>query len=67
MVPFKLQAIEVDELDVSRSAPRRQGNRVVGGSSTTPGGAVGYWIQQYDLEGWRLLEPVYIDAKDAIS
>jgi len=26
---------------------------------------VGYWIQQYDLEGWRLLQPIYIDAKDA--
>ena len=27
VVPFKLQAIEVDELDVSRSAPRHRGNR----------------------------------------
>ena len=66
VVPFKLQAIEVDELDVSRSAPRRQGNRVVGGIKyNTWRRPVGYWIQQYDLEGWRLLEPVYIDAKDA--
>lgn len=66
VVPFKLQAIEVDELDVSRSAPRRQGNRVVGGIEyNTWRRPVGYWIQQYDLEGWRLLEPVYIDAKDA--
>lgn len=31
VVPFKLQAIEVDELDVSRSTPRHRGNRVVGG------------------------------------
>ena len=66
VVPFKLQAIEVDELDVTQSAPHRQGNRVVGGieynSWRRP---VGYWIQQYDLEGWRLLQPIYIDAKDA--
>ena len=65
-MPLKLQAIEVDELDITRSAPHRQGNRVVGGieynSWRRP---VGYWIQQYDLEGWRLLEPIYIDAKDA--
>lgn len=66
VVPFKLQAIEVDELDVTQSAPHQQGNRVVGGieynSWRRP---VGYWIQQYDLEGWRLLQPIYIDAKDA--
>lgn len=66
LVPFKLQAIEVDELDVSRTEPRHAGNRVVGGieynSWRRP---VGYWIQQYDIEGWRLLEPVYIDAKNA--
>lgn len=66
LVPFKLQAIEVDELDLSRTEPRRRGNRVVGGIEYNSWRrAAGYWIQQYDLEGWRLLEPVYIDAKDA--
>ena len=25
---------------------------------------MGYWIRQYDIEGWQLLDPVYIDAKD---
>lgn len=65
VVPFKLQAIEVDELDTTRSTPRRQGNRVVGGIEYNAWRhPVGYWIQQYDLEGWRLLEPIYIDAKD---
>lgn len=65
VVPFKLQAIEVDELDTTRSTPRRQGNRVVGGIEYNAWRRpVGYWIQQYDLEGWRLLEPIYIDAKD---
>lgn len=65
VVPFKLQAIEVDELDTTKSTPRRQGNRVVGGIEYNAWRRpVGYWIQQYDLEGWRLLEPIYIDAKD---
>ena len=65
VVPFKLQAIEVDELDTTRSTPRRQGNRVVGGIEYNAWRRpAGYWIQQYDLEGWRLLEPIYIDAKD---
>lgn len=31
LVPFKLQCLEVDELDPSQSAPKRQGNKVVGG------------------------------------
>ena len=66
VVPFKLQAIEVDELDVSRSAPRRQGNRVVGGIKyNTWRRPVGYWIQQYDLEGWRLLDAVSIKERIA--
>ena len=66
LVPFKLQAIDVDELDSGRTQPRRKGNRVVGGveynSWRQP---QGYWIQQYDIEGWRQLESVYVDAKDA--
>ncbi len=66
LVPFKLQAIEVDELDLSRTEPRHRGNRVVGGIEYNAWRRpVGYWIQQYDIEGWRLLDPVYIDAKDA--
>ena len=66
LVPFKLQAIEVDELDVSRTEPRRRGNRVVGGIEYNAWRRpVGYWIQQYDIEGWRMLESVYVDAKDA--
>ena len=59
LVPFKLQAIEVDELDVSRTEPRRRGNRVVGGIEYNAWRRpVGYWIQQYDIEGWRMLESV---------
>ena len=66
LVPFKLQAIEVDELDTARTQPHRKGNRVVGGVEyNTHRRPAGYWIQQYDLEGWRQLESVFIDAKDA--
>jgi len=65
LVPFKLQMLEVDELDVSQTAPRHRGNRVVGGieydAYRKP---VGYWFRQYDLEGYQLMEPVFVDAKD---
>lgn len=65
VVPFKLQCLEVDELDITQTTPRHKGNRVVGGieynNFRRP---VGYWFRQYDLEGWTLLDPVYVPAKD---
>lgn len=65
LVPFKLQCLEVDELDVSQSAPKHRGNRVVGGIEydryRRP---AGYWFRQYDLEGYRQMDPVFVDAKD---
>ncbi|MEG1592809.1 MAG: phage portal protein [Oscillibacter sp.] len=65
VAPFKLQAMEVDELDITRTAPRTPGNRVVGGIEYNKyRRPVGYWIRQYDIEGWQLLDPVYIDGKD---
>lgn len=65
VVPFKLQAMEVDELDTSQTTPRNRGNRVVGGIEyNADRRPVGYWIRQYDLDGWQLTKPVYIDAKD---
>ena len=65
VVPFKLQALEVDELDTNQTHPRTPGNRVVGGIEYNEcRRAVGYWIRQYDIEGWRILDPVYIEAKD---
>lgn len=65
VVPFKLQAMEVDELDTSQTTPRNRGNRVVGGIEyNADRRPVGYWIRQYDLDGWKLTKPVYIDAKD---
>ena len=65
VVPFKLQCLEVDELDKTQATPRYQGNRVVGGIEYNQyRRPVGYWIRQYDIEGWQLAEPAYIEAKD---
>lgn len=65
VVPFKLQCLEVDELDTTVTTPRHVGNKVVGGIEyNNYRRPVGYWIRQYDIEGWTLLDPVYIEAKD---
>ena len=66
-VPFKLQMIEVDELDAGTVQPKNKGNKVVGGiefnSFNKP---VGYFIRQYDVDGYGLREPIWIEAKDVI-
>ena len=65
VVPFKLQALEVDELDTNQTTPKHSGNRVVGGIEYDQyRRPVGYWIREYDIEGWQLSDPVWIDAKD---
>lgn len=65
VVPFKLQCLEVDELDKTQATPHQQGNRVVGGIEYNQyRRPVGYWIRQYDIEGWQLAEPAFIEAKD---
>lgn len=66
-VPFKLQMIEVDELDQGTVQPRHSGNKVVGGieynSFNKP---VGYFIRQYDIDGYSQRGAVWVDAKDVI-
>lgn len=66
-VPFKLQMVEVDELDLGTVKPKYSGNKVVGGieynSYNKP---VGYWIRQYDIDGYSQKDAVWIDAKDVI-
>ncbi|WP_305117318.1 phage portal protein, partial [Acutalibacter muris] len=48
LLPFKLQAMEVDELDGSTIIARHKGNRVCGGIEYTPyNKPVGYWFRQY--------------------
>lgn len=66
-VPFKLQMIEVDELDAGTVKPKHSGNKVVGGieynSFNKP---VGYHIRQYDIDGYSQRDAVFVDAKDVI-
>lgn len=67
IVPFKLQCIEADELDVHHMVPRNKDNRVVGGieynSYNRP---VGYFICTYEIDGSINTDPEYIDTKDVI-
>lgn len=66
-VPFKLQMIETDELDSGTVWPRNKGNKVAGGIEYNEWNCpVGYFIKQYDIEGYGQREPVWIDAKDVI-
>lgn len=67
MVPLKLQAVEVDELDGCQILPKNQGNKVVGGIELNNyNKPVGYWIRQYDLSGGQMMQPIFVDAKDVI-
>lgn len=67
VVPFQLQMFEVDELDGSRATPKHKGNRVVGGIEyNTFNRPVGYWIQQYSIDGMSITEPIYIDEQQVI-
>ena len=67
VVPLRLQALEVDELDASAMTPHNKGNRVVGGieynSYNRP---VGYWIRQYGIDGFSQMESTYVPAKNMI-
>lgn len=66
-VPFKLQAIEVDELDITVVTPKNAGNKVVGGIEYNAyNKAVGYYIKQYDIDGFSIQDTVYVDAEDVI-
>ncbi len=65
LVPFKLQCLEVDELDVSQSSPKHRGNKVVGGVEYNRyRHPVGYWFRQYDLEGYQAMKSAFVDARD---
>ena len=67
LVPFKLQALEVDELDTGRVSPHNTNCRVIGGIElNTYNKPVGYWIKQYDVDGFGQMDPVYVPAKDMI-
>ena len=66
-VPFKLQMIETDELDSGSVWPKTSGNKVVGGIEYNPYNCpAGYFIKQYDIDGYGQRDPVWVDAKDVI-
>ena len=67
VVPFRLQALEVDELDTGAAVPHSKGNRVVGGIEYNAyNKPMGYWIKQYSVDGFSNIQPVYVPAKDII-
>ncbi len=67
LLPFQLQTVEVDELDVSQTKAQTKGNLVVGGVEYTPSHRpAGYHLRQYDINGYQLEKNVFIPAKDAI-
>lgn len=67
ILPFKLQCLEVDELDISRNQPKGKENKVVGGVELDKyNRPQGYWIRQYMLDGMSISEALYIEAKDII-
>ena len=55
VVPFKLQTLEVDELDTNQTRPNTRGNRVVGGIEYNEyRRAVGYWIRHPSMSYCRI-------------
>lgn len=67
LVPFKLQMIEVDELDTSRISTSQSGNTIAGGIEyNSYNKAVGYYIKQYSIDGYTQYEPMFVAAKDVI-
>lgn len=67
VLPFRLQALEVDELDDTIFVPKNKENRVVGGIEYNAyNRPVGFWVKQYSIDGITMNEAEYIDAKDMI-
>ena len=67
MIPFSLQMVEVDELDTMHTMPGNPKHRVVGGIEYNEyNRPIGYWIRQYQIDGFSVAEPVYVKADDVI-
>ena len=67
ILPFKLQMVEVDELDTGRVSPKNEKCCVIGGIElNTHNKPVGYWIKQYNIDGFGQMDSVYVPAKDII-
>ncbi len=66
-IPFQLQAIEVDELSLVNTAPQKKGNKVINGIEYDQyNKPVGFWIQQYSLDGLISVTPKYYPAEKVI-
>lgn len=67
VVPFQLQAIEVDEIYSEAVRPKRKQNRVVNGIEYNKyNKPQGYYIKQYSIDGMESTEPRYVPAEDVI-
>lgn len=67
MIPFSLQMVEVDELDTGFESPHEATHKVVGGIEYNEyNRPVGYWIRQYQVDGYTLAMPIYVKADDVI-
>ncbi|MFR4350566.1 MAG: phage portal protein [Roseburia sp.] len=67
ILPFKLQCLEVDELDISQMSPHKAGNRVIGGIEVNNyNKADGYWVKQSAPDGIDLGQSVFVPQKDMI-
>ena len=67
IVPFKLQAVEVDELASDHMTPNTPGNKVIDGVEYTGTRSIaGYWFAEYDIEGYTSLQARFVKAEDVI-
>lgn len=67
IVPFKLQCLDVDELDGTIAAPKHKGDTVVSGIEYDQfHKPVGYYFRQYDVEGNQTTDSIFVPAKDVI-
>lgn len=67
LVPYKLQMIEVDELDPMQTAPHFDGDRVINGIEYNQfNKPMGYWFRKYDISGYTTLNSEFHEAKDVI-
>lgn len=67
LLPFKLQLLEVDEIDSGRIAPKYAGNVVVSGVEKDGfGKPAGYWINEYNIDGTKSVDSRFIKKEDVI-
>lgn len=68
MLAFKLQALEVDEIDANAIGPvHGKDNKVVAGIEYNRFNRIeGFWLRQYDINGYDINRSEYVPAKDVI-